>query len=247
MFAILRKELRSLFVSPLAWTLLGVMQFILAWLFLQQLEAFDKIQPRLVAMENAPGVTDLVVTPLFAAAGALLLFVVPVLAMRGFSSEFRSGSIQLLLAAPISKPALVLGKFFALLGFLCISLLLTTLMPLSLLFGTQLDMGKLLAGLLALFCLSAFISALGLFFSSLTEHPAVAAISSYGVILFLWMLGNSGHSELPSALAQAGFSPHFDALLSGLIDSYDVIYFVVLSLLALLLCSQRLHDRYHSQ
>ncbi len=137
MFAIAGRELRSLFFSPLAWILIGVMQFILAWLFLIQLEEFLKIQPQLATLESAPGVTDLVVAPLLESAAVILMLLTPLLSMRLISEEFRSGTIDLLLSAPISMLRILLGKYLALLAIYGAILLLIALMPLSLLLGAH--------------------------------------------------------------------------------------------------------------
>jgi ABC-2 type transport system permease protein len=80
--AIAGRELRSLFFSPLAWLLLGLMQFILAWLFLIQVEEFMQLQPQLATLETAPGVTDLVVMPLLDSAALILMLVTPLISMR---------------------------------------------------------------------------------------------------------------------------------------------------------------------
>jgi len=91
------KELKSLFLSPLAWTILAILQAILAWIFFVQIDTFLTIQPQLAALPNAPGVTDLVIAPLLANASVLLLMISPLLTMRLLSEEQRSGSLHLLL------------------------------------------------------------------------------------------------------------------------------------------------------
>jgi len=245
MFAIISRELRSLFVSPLAWTLLATVQFILAWLFLQQLETFDAAQQRFSGLENTPGLTDLVSAPLFAGAGMLLVFIIPLLTMRSLAEEYRSGSIQLLMSAPISSASLIGGKFLALLIFILISEILTAAMPLSLLVGGSLDFGKFLAGFLGLILLSSTAIAAGIMMSSFTRHPAVAAISSYGLLLFMWVAGNNVSKEGETNLMrELSFAPHFDRILNGSIDSSDLLFFIVLSGLCLILARRRVEDGY---
>ena len=144
------RELRSLFLSPLAWSILAVTLFILAYLFLSQIEAYINLQPRLAALEGAPGVADIVVAPLLADAAIVLLLITPLVTMRVLSEERRSGTISLLFSAPLSMTEIVIGKYLGVLSFFLILLALLALMPLSLLAGTELDMGKLAAGLLGL-------------------------------------------------------------------------------------------------
>lgn len=250
MNALIRKELTTLFVSPLAWTLLGVMQFILAWIFLQQLESFSTLQSRFTGQENAPGITDLVATPLISSAGILLIFIIPLLTMRSFADEYRLGTIRLLLASPAGSGQLVAGKFAALILFLSISLILTAAMPLSLLVSTTLDFGKLAAGLLALLLMTGATVAVGLFMSSITESPAVAAVSTYGVLLFMWITGHTGYSSANdeytrNLITELSFAPHFDALLTGLVNSADIAFFVVITGLLLALTSKQLYSRFN--
>ena len=149
-FTIAARELRSLFLSPLAWTLLAVAQGLLAWIFLILMNDFRELQGRLVGLDNAPGVTDLVAAPLLRVAAWVLLLLTPLLTMRLFSEERRSRTLDLLLAAPVGASAIVLGKYLGVLTFLLSGVALVALMPLSLAAGATLDFGKLLAGLLGL-------------------------------------------------------------------------------------------------
>jgi ABC-2 type transport system permease protein len=136
-FTIAWRELRNLFLSPLAWVLLAVVQFILAWMFLASVENF-RGNPGGVS-----GVTDQVAAGLFSIASIVMLLVVPLLTMRLFSEERRSGSLTLLLSSPVRMSEIVLGKYLGLLGFLSVMVLMLLLMPLSLAVGTHLDYGKL--------------------------------------------------------------------------------------------------------
>jgi ABC-2 type transport system permease protein len=243
--AISLREIRSLFLSPLAWTLLGVMQLILAWLFLVQVEQFLEFQPRLATLANAPGVTDLLVIPLLDSAALIIMLLVPLLSMRLISEEYRGNTISLLLSAPISLTRIVLGKYLALMTMLGAMLLLTALMPLSLLLGGQLDLGKLAAGLLGLGLELALFGAAGLFISSLTARPAVAAAGTYGLLLFLWIIDLASGAGGKGSGLFSWLSPahHYHQLLSGLISSSDLFYFLLLSAAFLLLTIHRLERR----
>ena len=112
------RELRSLFLSPLAWILMSVSMLLLAWLFLIRLEEFIQIQPRLAALENAPGITAILVVPLFASAAMILMLIVPMLCMGLFAREFSSGTFSLLLSSPVSVTQIVFGKFLSVLTLL---------------------------------------------------------------------------------------------------------------------------------
>ena len=220
------RELRNLFLSPLAWTILGVTQLILAYMFLSQVDYYLSIQPKLVGIPGAPGVTDLVVAPLFGNAAVILLLIIPLLTMRTISDERRNKTISLLLSAPISLSEIVLGKFLAIFIFLLIILLSISLMPLSLLTVGNLDLGKFLACLLAMTLLMASFNALGLYMSAIASQPTVAAVASFGALLLLWIIDWAGSNGSP-LLEYISIMRHFENLLRGLVSTVDVFYFIL--------------------
>lgn len=226
---IANREFRSLFSSPLAWVILAVIQVLLAWSFFTSIDAFFSIQADLATLKNAPGVTDLVASPLLEVASIILLMVTPLLTMRLLSEEKRSKTMSLLLSAPVSITEIVLGKYLGLLFFLLTMLFLIVLMPLSLSMGTQLDYAKLFSGVLGLFLMLAAFSAAGLYMSSLTENPMIAAISTFGVLLLLWMININiaSSSDGDNVLAYLSLHAHFTTLLRGIVNSRDIAYFLL--------------------
>ncbi len=227
------RELRSLFLSPLAWSILAVTLFILAYLFLSQIEAYVTLQPRLAALEGAPGVADIVVAPLLADAAVVLLLVTPLVTMRVLSEERRNGTISLLFSAPLSMTEIVVGKYLGVVAFFLILLGLLALMPLSLLAGTELDLGKLAAGLLGLALVVSAFAAIGVYMSSLTEQPTVAAVTTFGLLLLLWIIDWAGNRQMDESNTLAGLSMlrHYEPLLKGLFNSADVVYYLLVILL----------------
>lgn len=227
-FTIAGRELRSLFLSPLAWSILAVTLFILAYLFLTQIETYISLQPRLAAIEGAPGVADIVIAPLFANAATVLLLITPLITMRTISEERRNRTLSLLFSAPVSMTEIVLGKYLGVLSFFLILLGLLSLMPLSLLVGTDVDMGKLAAGMLGLTLVVAAFAAIGLYMSSLTEQPTVAAVTTFGLLLLLWIIDWAGNTNGDSnTLAQLSMLRHYEPLLKGLFNSADVAYYLL--------------------
>lgn len=226
---IANREFRSLFLSPLAWVILAVIQVLLAWSFFTSIDAFFSIQADLATLKNAPGVTDLVASPLLEVASIILLMVTPLLTMRLISEEKRSKTMSLLLSAPVSITEIVLGKYLGLLFFIMTMLFLIVLMPLSLSMGTQLDYAKLFSGVLGLFLMLAAFSAAGLYMSSLTENPMIAAISTFGVLLLLWMININiaSSSDGDNVLAYLSLHAHFTTLLRGIVNSRDIAYFLL--------------------
>jgi ABC-2 type transport system permease protein len=242
------RELRSLFLSPLAWTMLAVVQVIIAYLFLAQVDFFLQIQPRLPQLPGAPGLTEIVVAPTLSSAALILLLVVPMLTMRLVSDELRNQTLSLLFSAPVSMSAIILGKYCGVLGFLFIQLLLIALMPCALLLGGSLDFGILASGLLGLFLLLAGFAAVGLFMSTLTAQPVIAAISTFGVLLLLWIIDWSGATAGKGAgvFGYLSMLRHYESLLKGVFNSTDVVYYLLLIVGFIVLSIRRL-DSYRLQ
>lgn len=247
-FTIAAKELKALFASPLAWMVLTVVQLIGAYAFLKRLDDFLQIQSQLVQLANPPGVTELVVAPLFATTAIVLLFAVPLLAMRSIAEERRNQTMVLLTSAPISVTQIVVGKFVGVAVFLVLITALTSAMPLSLTRGTVLDYG-LIGGLAAgLLLIAMGFAAVSLYISSLTAHPMAAAFSAFAALLAMVLMGEAAGDglrargwQVPAALAQV-FSPlkNLEPLGKGLIDTYAIACSALLIVLFLVLAVRRL-------
>lgn len=241
-FTIAARELKSLFLSPLAWAILAVVQLILAYIFLVSVDQFLEVQPRLVGMADAPGVTDIIAAPLFGTAAVVLLLVAPLLTMRLVSEEHRNRTLSLLLSAPVSMTEIILGKYLGILLFLLVMLGMLALMPLSLLVGGSLDFGKLGAGLLGLGLLLAAFAAAGLFMSTLTTQPTVAAISTFGLLLLLWIIDwtSGARAEVSGVLNYMSLTRHYEPMLKGMINSVDIAYYLLFIITFLVLSVRRL-------
>lgn len=247
-FTIAGKELKGLFASPLAWVVLTVMQIIFGYSFLRRIDDFLQIQPRLVHMTNPPGVTELVVAPTFATAAVVLLFAVPLLAMRLIAEERRNQTMVFLISAPVSITDIVVGKFLGLMGFLLVVIGLVALMPLTLAGGTWLDYG-LLASLTAGFVLlAACFAAVSLYMSCLTAYPVAAAIGAFSALLAMLLMGETAGDSLrargwhvPAALVQV-LSPlkNFEPLGRGLVDTYAIACSLLLTIAFIVMAIRRL-------
>jgi ABC-2 type transport system permease protein len=235
------REFRTLFLSPLAWSILGVVQIILAFMFLVQLDYYLDLQARIAGMPDAPGVTELVVAPVFGNAGVILLFVTPLMTMRLISEERRNRTLSLLFTAPVSMTEIVLGKYLGMLGMLFTMLGLLTLMPLSLYLGGSLDIGKLAACVLALGLLLASLAAMGLYISAMASQPTVAGVSTFGVSLLLWII-NWTDRQSGGVLEYLSLLRHYESLLKGLVSTTDLAYFLLFILAFLVLSVHRLDN-----
>jgi len=234
-FTIAGRELRTMFLSPLAWSILGVIQIILGFLFLRVLDIYvNDIQPRYAGFEQMPGVTEAIVAGWFQDVGIILLFVTPLLTMRLISEERRNRTLSLLFTAPVTMAEIVLGKYLGVVAFLFIMIGMISLMPLSLLLGGGLDFGKLAACFLGLGLLLAGFASLGLFISALASQPTVAAISTFGALLLLWILDWSRNAA-GGVLEYLSMMHHYGRLLKGLVSTTDLVYFALFILAFLVL------------
>lgn len=238
------RELRTMFLSPLAWSILAVVQFILAWLFLSQLDQYVRLQPQIALMQSPPGLAEVIVAPLFGSAGIVMLLVVPLLTMRLVSDERRARTLPLLFSAPVSMSEIILGKYLGVMAFLAIMLGLIALMPLSLLLAGTLDLGQFASALLGLFLMLAAFAALGLYISTLTAQPTVAAVASFGALLLLWVINLAGNSVDDSGsrglFAWLSLQQHYEALLRGIFDSSDLVYYLLFIAVFLVFAVRRL-------
>jgi ABC-2 type transport system permease protein len=243
--AIARTELRRMFYSPMAWSILAIVQLILALLFLLLTERFmTLIQVQFAAMEGAPGVADAIVAPLYVWASILMLGVTPLLTMRLLSEERNAKTLTLLVSSPVSITEIVLGKYLGFVFFVLIMLGMITLMPLSLALGTDLDWGKLLAGFLGLTLLIASFGAAGLYISSLSTQPIVAGVGTFGLLLFLVVLYISGNSQGTTSdlfiyLSHYG---HFLSFVEGIFNTSDLAYYLLFITAFLVLTIRRLDN-----
>ena len=242
---IARKELRLLFISPLAWSLLAAVQLVLSWVFLGRLDAFLEVQSQLIMIANPPGITEIIIIPVFAMAAMMLLMMAPILTMRLLAEERRNHTLVLLISAPISTTDIILGKFLSLIIFFFITIILTTGLSLSLLVGGTLDFGLLLSNIVGLFLLVACFISLGLFISSLTANPAVAAITTLAALLGLWTLDMVAR-DANSFTRDFSLLKHYENFSYGLIDSFSLAYLILFIITFLILTIRRLDgERLH--
>lgn len=240
MTALLRRDFLALWRTPVGWLLAALSTGVLAWWFLLLVDRYRaEYAPALAGSDSELGVADLVVAPFLGGLPllAMLLLTVAVLGMRAFAEERRSGALLLLLGSPRSALTLVLGKYLGALAGLTLLLTLWALMPLSLLLGTGLDLGRLAAALLGLWLAGAALLALAVLVSAATEQPGAAAAGGFAAGLLLLLIGRGGGDGI---LAWLGLSGHYRGFLDGVVAATDVAYFGVIALTALALTAWRL-------
>jgi ABC-2 type transport system permease protein len=252
LFAVMRLELRRLFVRPLGWVLAALTLAELAWRYVLLLGNFLGAQIRLAALPSGPGYTDMVSVPLLSSlltggmlpfgVAELALVIVPLLAMSTLAGERSNGTLPLLFGSGLSAWSIVLGKYLALLIWLLLWLVLILAMPLSLAHAATFDWGKLAAAVLGMLLLLAALAAIGVGCSAFTTYPPIAASASLllTLALFIVQLGAQAAGVNNGVINWLALPNHLEPLLRGLVSSTDVIWFVLLAAVALALAARRL-------
>ena len=220
LFSIFKKEVKSYFVSPIAYVLMAIYLGLSGYFFV--LITFTTEQASLYFTLGNMGIT--------------LLFLTPVLTMRLFSEERRQGTIELLFTSPLRVTQIVVGKYLGVLFLYVFILLISGEFALFLkLFGNP-ENGPLITGYLGLFLMGASFLAIGLFSSTLTDNQIVAAVVTFFLLLFFWIAGWAG--DMTSGVWSNFFNNlsvfnHFEPFRKGVIDSTDLLYYVAMIFLFL--------------
>lgn len=244
-FTIAITEFKRMFNSPFAWSVLAILQFILAMMFLTRIDEFVEFhQQQIATIENAPGATFFIISPIYLWAGIIMLAVMPILTMRSFAEERMNQTLTLLRSSPLSSTQIVLGKYLGILFFVILFIVMLSFMPIALSFGTQIDWGMVLTSSLGLLLLLASFTAAGVYLSSLTSQPVIAAVCTFGLLMFLVMLYLSGGSQSNSSelfIYLSHFS-HFETFVRGVIDSSDIVYYLLFIIGFLVLAVRKLDN-----
>ena len=237
---IARKELKSLFASPMGWIILALLMLAFGSFYLQGVNNYFEVMSGSIRPAERVGVTIFVGQTVYGIASFLMLFAVPLLSMRLISEERRSQTLPFLFSAPISLTEIVVGKFLGLIIFLSILVGYIFLMLSTLNIWSDIDFGYLIANSIGLILLAASFSALGIYFSSLTNQPIIAAILSFIALFALMGLDKFFGSQPNHWFGYISLMKHFQAFSRGVIDSKDIIYFVLFITTFLVLTIRRL-------
>ncbi len=237
---IARKELKSMFASPMGWIILALLMFAFGTHFLTGVNNYFEVMSGSIRPAERYGVTQFVGQTVYGLASFIMLFAVPLLSMRLISEERRNQTLPFLFSAPLTLTEIVIGKFVGLVAFLSIVIIYIALMLFTLNIWSDIDFGYILANTLGLFLLVASFSALGLYVSSLTAQPVVAAIISFIALFALMILDRFFAGDPSSTMAQLSFMGHFQSFSGGLIDTADLAYFALFIATFLILTIRRL-------
>jgi ABC-2 type transport system permease protein len=249
-WAIATKELRSYFLSPIAYVVLAGFLLIMGFMFWNMLAQFSRFvaiyssmqQPEMMAQLN---LNDMVITPLLGNMTVVFILMMPLLTMRLFAEERASGTDELLLTSPISTLEIAFGKFFGATLFLCVMLGLAFVYPAVLMYFGDPEIPQILTGYLALLLLGMSTIALGLFASTVTESQIVAGVLAGGMMLMLllinWPADAVGES-MGAVLRYLSITEHSTDLMRGLIKVEDVVYYLSIISIGIFLSQRSLES-----
>ena len=229
--AIAQKELKGYFASPIAYVVIGFFALMFGYFYWALLGFFVEQSARMMGLQGGPtqNVNEQMIRPVFMNASVLLLFTLPMVTMRTYSEEKRSGTIELLLTSPITDFQIIVGKFLGAMG-LYAAMLAVTFIHMGVLwaFGTP-EWKPLVTGYLGLLLMGGCFVSIGLLISSLTRNQIVAGFGTFAVFLLLWVINWVGPFMGPrvqAVLDYLSITTHLDDFTRGIVDTRHLVYYV---------------------
>jgi ABC-2 type transport system permease protein len=232
---IFKREARYFYTSPIAYVVIVIFTAVFGFLYFRNLTYYSQLSYQLMQNPYFPQRIDLVLgvfAPLFSSNSIVFLLVIPPISMRLFSEEKKSGTIELMFTYPVKDIQMVIGKWLASVTILVVMLALSVPGPImAFKFAGSWEWGPILAGYLGMFLMGLSFLSLGVLISALSENQIVALIISYGALLGFWFLGwavdpNSG-KQIGNVLTEFSIIQHLDNFVKGVIDTKDVLYYVL--------------------
>ena len=231
--AIAHKELKSYFASPIAYIVIGLWALLYGYFFVAILSFFvrQSMQMGQMGMQGpqAMNINQQLIRPLLQNVTILVLFLMPMVTMRTYSEEKRSGTIELLLTSPLTDLEIVFGKFLGAMALYAVMLAVTGIhIGLLFVYGHP-EWKPIVVAYLGLFLLGGCFISVGLFISSLTKNQIVAGMVTFAVFLLLWIItwiGSFSGPMMDKLTQYLSIIEHFDDFQKGVLDTTHLIYYV---------------------
>ena len=230
--AIAQKELKGYFASPIAYVVIGLYALMFGFFFYSLVSFFDRQSMQMMGMgAGAPpvNINEQLIRPVFLNAMVIFLFVLPMITMRTYSEEKRSGTIELLLTAPLTDLQIITGKFLGAMG-LYAAMLAVTLVHIGLLFWVgNPEWIPIVTTYVGLLLMGGCFMSVGLLISSLTKNQIVAVMATFTVFLMLWVINWIASFMGPTGQAVLNYmsiTDHLDDFTRGVIDTKHLVYYV---------------------
>jgi len=227
--AVAGKEIRAYFTSPIAYVVIGLYALLFGYFFYVMLTLFERQSMQMMQMGGTMNVNQMLIAPVFMNAEVVLLFLLPMVTMRTYAEEKRSGTMELLLTAPLTDWQIILGKFLGAMALFSAMLAITLVhVGLLFLFGEP-EWKPIVTTYIGMLLMGGCFIALGLFISSLTKNQIVAATITFAAFLLFWVINWMGSfvgTTAQAVLAHLSIIDHFDDFAKGIIDTKHVIYYL---------------------
>jgi gliding motility-associated transport system permease protein len=246
-WTICRKELSSYFVSPIAYLLLTMFALIFGFFFWNSVGYFNRmgLESQMRGQSFPMSVNEYVIRPLLSNVSVIGLFFIPMITMRLFAEEKRTGTIELLATSPIRDMEVIIGKWLAALILYAVMLLFSAINFAFLFRYGNPDWRPLAIGYLGLLLQAGGLLAVGTFISTLTKNQIIAGAATFGVCLMLWVMEWVAGYETATwarVLAYLSVITHFESFAKGVLDSKDALYYASMIFLGLFLTSRSLES-----
>lgn len=245
---IFRKELNSYFNSPIAYLVLAFFGLLAGYFFSIYVAMFVTrgMEAQMMGRGMPMDVNEWVIRPLLGNMSVIGLFMIPMITMRLFAEEKRSGTIELLATSPVHDAEIIVGKWLAAVTLYAAALALSGISVASLYLYGKPDLAPILTGYLGLLLQGGSLLAIGTFISTTTKNQIIAAFVTFAVSLMLWILDWAGAGD-PSAwwakvVSYMSVITHFEPFAKGVIDSKDVIFYVSLIFFGLFLTARSMES-----
>src|SRR5215203_340614 len=227
--AIADKELRSYFASPIGYVLVGFFALLFGYFFYVYLGFFIRSSEQMQMGGGSPNVNQHMISGLLQNAAVIILFTLPMITMRTYAEEKRSGTIELLLTSPLTDMQIIPGKFIGAMG-LYASMLAVTLIYIAILFllGKP-EWRPIATGYLGLLLMGGCFISVGLLISSLTKNQIVAGFMTFVVFLMLWVInwiGESSSTTTRELVNYLSVTEHLNDFVRGILDTKHVVYYL---------------------
>ncbi len=242
-WTIFRKEIKSYFASPIAYLLMTVFALIFGYFFYVATAIFvtRSFESQMMGRGFPMDVNEWVIRPLMMNVSVIGLFLIPMITMRLFAEEKRSGTIELLMTSPVRDLEVILGKWLAALALYAGILAISGLnLGFLFLYGNP-DWKPILVGYLGLLLQGGCLLAIGTFISTLTRNQIIAGGATFAACLLLWILDWVTAYETATwarVMSYLSVVTHFEPFAKGVLDSKDVVFYLSVMFLGLFLTAR---------
>jgi ABC-2 type transport system permease protein len=246
-WTIARKELSSYFRSPIAYGVMAFFALIAGYFFYVAVVFFVRrgIESSMMGQSFPMDLNEYIIRPLFSNVSVIGLFLIPMITMRLFAEEKRTGTIELLVTSPLSDLEIILGKWIAAMTLYAAMLGISGVSLLVLFAYGKPDWRPILIGYLGLLLQGGCLLAIGTFVSTCTKNQIVAGVAGFAICLLLWVLdwaSSFGTTVLDKVISYLSVLQHFDSFSKGVLDTKDIVYYLSVIFIGLFLTARSLES-----